>query len=195
MKTVVARWEGALRFSTRPGSGTEVIVEGTEGVEGSRPTELLLGALAACTGMDVISICLKKRQAIDRYTVQASGRQREVHPESFEEIDVEHSFDGDRVDAEAVRRAIQLSATRYCPVSANLATGDVTIRHTYVIRRTSGEERREVVTIGPRGAGLDPLTVEGRESPVQEPRAPEPAGTGATGSPPERGRGRSSGPT
>ncbi len=69
------------------------------------------------------------------------------------EIDVLHVVEGD-VTTEAVRRSIELSATKYCTVSAQIATGVAQIRHRYEIRRPSGSElpaheTGEVVVTGP----------------------------------------------
>jgi hypothetical protein len=60
-----------------------------------------------------------------------------------------HVVEGD-VAIAAVRRAIELSATKYCTVTANLASGVAEIRHAYVVRDATGEEHYgEVVVTGP----------------------------------------------
>jgi len=56
------------------------------------------------------------------------------------------------VDAEALRRSIELSATRYCPVNAMLSAS-VTITHRYQLTGADGQTRNAVVAItGPDGA-------------------------------------------
>lgn len=61
-----------------------------------------------------------------------------------------HVVDGD-VEVEALRRAIELSATRYCTVTANLASGVTEIQHAFLLRRPTGEEQfGTVVVTGPR---------------------------------------------
>jgi hypothetical protein len=58
--------------------------------------------------------------------------------------------EGDGLSVAAVRRAIELSAGRYCTVTANLASGVAEIHHAYLIRDSSGEERYgEVLVTGP----------------------------------------------
>ncbi|MEO7119372.1 MAG: OsmC family protein [Candidatus Limnocylindrales bacterium] len=160
-KTVVARWTAGMLFQATSGSGGRVRLVGDEGVAGYRPSELLLSALVGCTGMDVISICRKKRQVIDRYEVRAFGEQWESDPRSYRRIVVEHVLRGPVVEDVAVARAIRLSATRYCVVTAQLARGDVTIDNTYRVGASGcpdGElsEATLVVTVGPQGAGLEP---------------------------------------
>lgn len=133
-KTAAVALDGEhLRFIGRTGSGHRIVLDDGAGDAGPRPAELVPLALAGCTAMDVISILRKKRQTIQRYEVRASGRQLDDAPAVFSRIDVIHDVTGEDVDVEAVRRAIELSATRYCAVGATLATGDTVIHHAYVI--------------------------------------------------------------
>lgn len=115
------------------------------------PREALLGALAGCTSMDVASILRKKRQTVDRYDLEVDGEEATEHPQLFVAITVEHVIVGD-VDPEAVRRSVELSATRYCPVSALLSRG-VTIEHRYRLTRRDGTEHAALVVVtGPKDA-------------------------------------------
>jgi putative redox protein len=84
------------------------------------PLELLMVALASCTGVDVVSILEKKRQKVTKYKVEVRGERREEHPRSFRRLEVKHIVTGHRVDPEAVRRAIELSTDKYCSVAATL---------------------------------------------------------------------------
>jgi len=123
----------------------------TEGKRGGpSPTESLLGALAACTSMDVASILRKKRQAASSYRIAVTGEKRDEHPQVYTDIVVEHQVTGD-VEPEAVRRAVELSATIYCPVNAMLSRS-VRIEHRYRLAQADGEEVSALVAIsGPEG--------------------------------------------
>jgi len=162
-KTAVATLAGdGLKLEVMVGSGHAIALDGSEGDAGARPAELLGAALAGCTAMDVISILRKKRQAVDRYEVRVSGTQGEAHPYAFSRFDVVHVVDGREVDPEAVRRAIELSATRYCAVGATLASGAVELHHAYLVRDAAGGERyAEVVVTGPRASGIATATPRG----------------------------------
>lgn len=125
-----------------------------EGVgQAAGPKEVLLAALAGCTSMDVASILRKKRQAAASYELVVSGEAAAEHPRVFTSIRVEHRVEGD-VSAEALHRAIELSATRYCPVSAMLSAV-ATIDHRYRLTGSDGtrQEARVVVT-GPAGSSV-----------------------------------------
>jgi len=149
MKTVRARLVGdGLRFRIHSGSGHAVTVDNAEGDTGARPAELLLLALAGCTAMDVISILRKKRQPVERYEVSIGGEHRSGHPAVFERIEVEHIVDG-LVEPEALRRAIELSATRYCAVGSTLSSGVTQIRHRYRLLADGALLEAEVCTTGP----------------------------------------------
>ena len=150
-KTATARLEGdGLRLVAETGSGHRMVMDAAEGDAGPRPAELLMVAQAGCTAMDVVSVLRKKRQRFTRYEVRVAGEQRdEPHPHVFERIRVIHVIEGD-VEIEAVRRAIELSATRYCTVTGNLASGIAEIHHAYIVRDAAGEEHYgEVVVTGP----------------------------------------------
>jgi putative redox protein len=148
------RWSGGLDFEAGGEAGARAPLAGDEDAEGFRPAALLLAALAGCSAMDTISILLKKRQEVAAYSVDVRGQQRDEHPRTFREIVVEHLVNGEALDDAAVARAIELSATRYCVVSAHLSIGDTVIHHRYRIRDANGERSAEVVVTGPLGAGL-----------------------------------------
>jgi putative redox protein len=144
-RTASARLEGeGLRLIATTGSGHTIVMDELAG------NEVLVVAQAGCTAMDVVSILRKKRQQISRYEIRVSGDQRDdVHPHVFTAIRIVHVVEGD-VAVDAVRRAIELSATKYCTVTANLASGAAEIRHAYIVRDAAGEEHYgEVVITGP----------------------------------------------
>jgi len=153
--TAHLRHRGGRRFDAMSGSGHSVVVDDARGDDGARPREYVLIALAACGGMDVAAILAKKRQRVVRYEITVLGEERAEHPHMFTTVTLIHHVEGPELDPEAVRRAIELSATRYCPVNAMLAWGKVTIHHRYVARSDAGETAGEVVVVGPNGAGLE----------------------------------------
>ena len=141
------------RVESRTEAGYRILMdaEPVEGVEGTaEPKEAVLSALAACTSMDVASILRKKRQGATRYEVAVSGESAEEHPRVFTSITVEHRVAG-AVEAEALRRSIELSSTRYCPVNAMLSKS-VTIEHWYRLTTADGAASEAMVSVvGPAG--------------------------------------------
>jgi putative redox protein len=150
-KSAVARYSGdGMRFTVTTGSGHEVVLDDGHGNSGARPVEMLLVGQAGCTAMDVISILRKKRVEVTSYGVSVQADQRDgVHPAIFTRADVIHEVDGPAVDESAVRRAIELSATRYCSVAAMLSAGTVEIHHRYRITGGAAWVEGEVLVTGP----------------------------------------------
>ena len=148
IKTAVATLTDGMHFEVATGSGrTFAFDDLPEG--GLGPLESILAALAGCSAMDVISIALKKRQAVERYTVHARADQREAYPQIFTRIDLLHEVVGD-VSSVAIRRCIELSATKYCPVNAMLSAGDTEIHHSYrLVRPNLPIEEGVVLVTGP----------------------------------------------
>jgi putative redox protein len=152
IKTSSALYEGSgLRFTVHTGSGHDIVVDNAEGNAGPRPVELLLAGQVGCTGMDVISILQKKRQVVTRYEVSVSAEQRDGQPAVFTRADVVHIVEGPTVDEASVRRAIKLSATKYCSVAAMLSAGTVEIHHRYRLIGAAGTDpiEGEVMVTGP----------------------------------------------
>ena len=126
-----------MRVSSRTGSGFTITYDTEEAGDqrsGPSPAETVLSALAGCTSQDVASILRKKRQVPDAYQIAVTGERATEHPRVFTSIVVEHRITGD-IDPEAVRRSVELSATRYCPVSAMLSAS-VRIEHRFRLERT-----------------------------------------------------------
>jgi putative redox protein len=88
--------------------------------DGFSPMELLLVSLAGCTAMDVISILEKKRQEVTNFEVRVEGERAAEHPKVFTHIVLEFIVTGKHVERAAVERSVELSATKYCSVSAML---------------------------------------------------------------------------
>lgn len=126
----------AMRFHAtgQDGVGVELDSDGSHGGSGHglRPMELLLVGLGGCTAMDVLSILRKKRQDITGYRVEVMGSTASEIPHVFTEIAIRHIVRGNAVREEAVRRAIELSETKYCPAFAMLGKA-ATITSTYEI--------------------------------------------------------------
>ena len=102
--------------------------------------------------MDVVSIAAKKRQAIDGYRILVRGSQRDEYPQVFTEIVVTHEVVGRDLSEAAIRRSIELSATKYCPVNAMISAGATVVHHRYRIVSSGAspfEADGEVITTGP----------------------------------------------
>ncbi|HVF31011.1 MAG TPA: OsmC family protein [Pyrinomonadaceae bacterium] len=97
------------------------------------PLELLLVSVAACTAADVISILIKKRQAVTDYNVEVTGERVDDHPRKFIKFHVHHIVHGRSVSEKAVADAVELSDTKYCSVAATVRpTAQITTSYTVI---------------------------------------------------------------
>jgi putative redox protein len=147
-KEVFLKQVHGITLAARGNSNHWVMMDGSPefggSLAGSSPKELLLMALAGCTSMDVIPILKKRRAPIEGYEVRVTGNEREEHPRIFTDIHLEYVFYGDGIDPADVERAIELSRTKYCAVSA-IVGASATITHSYRIESpTKAIARAEV---------------------------------------------------
>jgi putative redox protein len=134
-------------FEVQTGSGRRLVFGDRVEAGELSPVETVAAALAACSAMDVVSILAKKRQSFDSYRVRIAADQRdEPYPQVFTRIDVIHEVEGSQVTEAAVRRAIELSATKYCPVSATVAAGETIVHHRYRVR-SGGDDQIEAAGV------------------------------------------------
>lgn len=150
MKATV-NWQKRLTFSGTSDTGFTVPIGGSSKVggddDGFRPMELIATGLAGCTAMDTISILQKKRQDVADFEVNVHADRATDHPRVFTHIKIKYQVTGHAVEERAVRRAIELSARRYCPAQAMLGQV-VPIELEYQIFEASENGRRELATSG-----------------------------------------------
>ena len=150
MKAKVS-WNEKMSFTGRAETGFEVPLDtypafgGENG--GFRPMELMALSLAGCTAMDVLSILKKKRQNLTGFEVKVNAERAEEHPKVFTEANIEYLVTGHGVEEKALVRAIELSATRYCPAQGMLAQV-FPIHLNYQIFEDNGEGEKELVVKG-----------------------------------------------
>lgn len=101
--------------------GNSIIMDGSESIGGenlgARPMQVVLMALAGCSSIDVLSVLKKKRQIVEDYDVEVTAEREEGKvPSLFTNIHIKYKLRGD-LDPEKVKRAIELSADKYCSVS------------------------------------------------------------------------------
>lgn len=152
IRSATIQHEGGNRFVATTGSKRTIVYGEVVDSGELSPVETVAVSLAACSAMDVISIAIKKRQKISVYRVHVEAIQRDEYPQILTRAVVIHEVEGPAVDEAAIRRAIELSATKYCPVNAMLSAGDTEVHHRYRIRNTGPEPfeaEGEVVVTGP----------------------------------------------
>lgn len=123
MKATV-NWNGGMNFTGVANSGFAIQMDADVNLGGSnngvRPMEMIALGLAGCTAMDVISILQKKRQKITKFEVNVDAPRSQDYPKVFTSAILTFIATGSDINEDAVLRALELSATKYCPVHAML---------------------------------------------------------------------------
>jgi putative redox protein len=122
---VAVQWQEHMTFIGTPDSGFPVQMDADSAFGGTnngvRPMEMIVLGLAACTGMDVISILQKKRQQVTQFEVRVNAPRSAEHPKVFTRALITYVVVGKNVDEAALLRSIELAATKYCPAQFMLA--------------------------------------------------------------------------
>lgn len=135
MTITTGTWDGGRAFTHTTASGHTLVtdVSADHGGQdlGPTPMELILLGLIGCTGLDVVTILQGMRQPLEGLTITATNERSEDHPRVFTAIHLVFRFRGD-LEAKKVERAIKLSESKYCSVSAML-TDTARITHETII--------------------------------------------------------------
>lgn len=120
---IKVKWTGKMAFTGENPSGHVVKMDASEKMggedTGARPTELLLNAVAGCTGIDIISILKKMRLDPTSLDIVVKGNRAQDHPKSFTTIYIDYALAGNLPEDKVVR-AITLSKDKYCSVAHSL---------------------------------------------------------------------------
>lgn len=129
------KWVDGAMFLGESGSGHSVVMDGPEDHGGRnmgvRPMEMLLLGLGGCSSFDVMSILKKSRQNVQDCRVEIAAERADAVPAVFTKIHLHFVVTGTKLKEAHVKKAVELSATKYCSASIMLEAGGVEISHDY----------------------------------------------------------------
>ncbi len=118
------KWVEDVVFLGESGSGHAVVMDGAPESGGRnlgvRPMETLLIGLGGCSAFDVVSILKKGRQQVTDCVVEIDAERAESIPKVFTRIHMTYTITGRNLGEPQVRRAVELSAEKYCSATAML---------------------------------------------------------------------------
>lgn len=130
------KWVEDMMFMGQSGSGHAVVMDGPPNLGGKnmgiRPMEMMLMGLGGCTAFDVMLILQRSRQQVTDCVAELNAERAETDPKVFTRIHIHFVVTGKELKEKMVKRAIELSATKYCSASIMLAQS-VDITHDYEI--------------------------------------------------------------
>lgn len=122
MKITLNRINEDFLFECSNAQGNSILLDNTSepNAKGISPMESILMAVAACSGIDIVSILKKQRQKITDFKAQVEGDRIAVDDaKPFKKITVTFYLQG-TVDTQKAYRAAELSFEKYCSVSKTL---------------------------------------------------------------------------
>lgn len=132
------KWSENASFVAESGSGHALIVDGPPEIGGRnigpRPMELVLMGVGACSAVDVTLILKKARQQVTDCWIELEAQRADTDPKVFTAIHMHFVVVGRDLAENHVKRAVELSADKYCSASIMLSRGGVAITHDYEIR-------------------------------------------------------------
>ena len=121
MRVTLKRLNDDYHMKATNETGNAIEMDGSPGIGGqnlgARPMEVVLMSLAGCSSIDVISILKKMKQEVTDYNVEVTAERREEIPSIFTKIHMKFLVSGNNLEDDKVKRAVQLSAEKYCSVS------------------------------------------------------------------------------
>lgn len=122
MKIRLDRINEDYLFECTNAAGNTILLDNTSqpDAKGVSPMESLLMAVAACSGIDMVSILKKQRQEITDFSAEVEGERIQVdEAKPFKDIKVKFMLEG-IIDPAKALRAAELSFQKYCSVSKTL---------------------------------------------------------------------------
>ena len=134
---VEIKWGGNAKFVGSSGSGHTVVMDGPpdHGGEnlGPRPMEMLLLGLGGCSSFDVVNILKRSRQDVVDCVTRIEAERADEVPAVFTRIHLHFVVSGRNLKDNTVKRAVEMSAEKYCSTSIMLERGGVAITHDYEV--------------------------------------------------------------
>jgi len=129
------KWVENVSFLGESGTGHTVVMDGPEDHGGRnigmRPMETLLIGMGGCASFDVVSILKKSRQQVTDCVAEIEAERADEVPAVFTKIHLHFKVSGVNLKESQVKRAVELSAEKYCSASIMLGKAGVEITHGY----------------------------------------------------------------
>jgi len=135
MKTTI-KWVDKIGFEGETDSGHKIMMDGHSKYggdnRGARPMEMILLGLGGCSSIDVMLMLNKSKQDVTDCICEVTAERADAVPAVFTKIHVHFIVTGNDLQDNRVKRAVTLSAEKYCSVSLMLEKS-VEMSHSYEI--------------------------------------------------------------
>ncbi len=139
MKATI-KWVDGAMFLGESGSGHTVVMDGAPEHGGRnagiRPMETLLVGMGGCASFDVMSILRKSRQKVLHCSAELEAERAPEAPAVFTRIHIHFKVVGEGLKESHVKRAVELSAEKYCSASIMMTRAGAEVSHSYELLGT-----------------------------------------------------------
>lgn len=140
------QWIGDIGFEAQI-RGHKLIMDSTgdyrQQDRGPSPKELLLASICGCSGMDVVAILQKMRVDLASCQVVAKTETSVGYPSIFTEVKLQFRIQSANVKMDQAIKAVTLSMTKYCGVSAMVVNSSPITYEIYVNGEQVGSGRSD----------------------------------------------------
>lgn len=116
---IEVRWTGALGFEAGRSDGPKARID-ADGQSAPSPFDMLLGAIATCAAVDVVTILQKQRTPARGLEVRVEATRVKSTPRRLASAILHFSIFAPATTIEKAMRAVELSVSKYCSVRSSL---------------------------------------------------------------------------
>jgi putative redox protein len=136
MKATV-KWVDGVSFAAKSETGHTVVMDGPPDLGGRnlgpRPMEMLLMGMGGCASFDVLTMLQKSRQDVQGCVAELTAERADAVPAVFTKIHLNFIVTGKQLKESHVKRAVSLSAEKYCSASIMMEAAGVKVSHSFEI--------------------------------------------------------------
>lgn len=138
MKATVS-WSDGVSFIAESETGHKVTMDGPADLggqnKGPRPMEMLIMGMGGCASFDVLTMLKKSRQDVEGCVVELVAERADAVPAVFTKIHMNFVVTGSNLKEAHIKRAVSLSAEKYCSASIMMEAAGVEVTHSYEIKQ------------------------------------------------------------
>ena len=135
-------WVEDVMFVAESDSGHAIVLDGAPASGGRnmgmRPMELMALGVGSCSSYDVVTILKKAKQWVTACEAEVTAERVDTTPAVFESFHLHFKVTGIDLSEKHVKRAVELSADKYCSASIMMKNAGVKVTHDFEVIEAEG---------------------------------------------------------
>ncbi len=116
---IAVQWTRGLAFEVGRQGGPHASVDG-DGCTAPTPFDMLLGAIATCASVDVLTILEKQRTPVKALAIRIDAQRLDATPRRLASAVLHFSISAPGSTHAKASRAVELAVSKYCSVRSSL---------------------------------------------------------------------------